>query len=179
MAGLVYYAAVVQRVIFEIIVGCLTTKFSKELWIGNPTQPEGPFFDSHDLAREKNLAREKQLTREEKLAVGWRRHHISAFDVQREAPILMDPTFITKARLDWGEDSPMWYVHVLGEFPPEGPSTLFPLGIMERCRLRTHDLLGNPLTGMERDQQGKLLTRVVFGIDVGGGGQAETVVAVR
>ena len=179
MVVIVDEASGVNQKVFDVAAGFLTTHRSKELWISNPTQVGGPFYDSHDVAREKALAREQHLTAEQRRDITWKRHHISAFHVRHEAPRLMSENYIQKARMDWGEGSPMWQAYVEGEFPVEGPHTLFPLALLEKCRARTTDFLGEPLKGMERNQQGQLMTPCVFGIDFGAQGSGESGIAVR
>lgn len=179
MAVIVDEASGVAQKTFDVAKGFLTTHRSKELWISNPTQVGGPFYDSHDLQREKAIRREQKLSVEQRRDLLWRRHKISAFDVRREAPRLMSENYIAKARIDWGEGNPMWQAYVEGEFPVEGPYTLFALANLEKCGHRTHDFLGEPLKGQERDQQGKLIHPCVFGVDFGAQGEGESGIAVR
>lgn len=159
--------------IHEIAAGYGTTRRFKELAFSNPTQASGWFFESHQEPRG-----EDSVHLENTKSIHWRRHHISSWDVLTHAPRLYSEDYITRARVDWGAGSAMWQVHVEGNFPTEGDDTLFPVASMTACGDRRHDWLGEHLKGLEKNQQGALMTPVEFGIDLGAGGAGETVVYV-
>jgi hypothetical protein len=51
-------------------------------------------------------------------------------------PYLITPEWIAEKRIKWGEDSPMWYSRVLGDFPEQGEDTLIPLALIEQAHFR-------------------------------------------
>ena len=103
------------------------------MWIGNPIEPSGHFYDAC-------------------LNPSFKRHHINAFmspnftneNVPPEvAGKLVDPIWVEELRDEWGEDSPQYISKVLGEFPPAGINQLIELAqcnaAVEREVLRMHD----------------------------------------
>ena len=89
---------------WEAIKGSLLAGRAAVLAIGNPTRLEGEFYDAfHGRA---SL---------------WRRLHISAFDTPNltggDVPGLVTPAAVAEAARDWGEESPLYQIRVLGEFP--------------------------------------------------------------
>lgn len=169
-------ASGIDERMYETAAGFGTTRRFLMFLASNPTQTAGTFFKSHQIPLESEIA---HLTPEQRSAVDWRRHKISSFDVLEHAPRLIDPGYIERARQDWGQGSPMWQIHVEGEFPSEGPNSLFPYYLLEAAKDRETDFMGEPLKGLEKDRDGKLLHRPVFGIDFGASeGEGETVVVV-
>jgi phage terminase large subunit len=88
--------------------------------IGNPTQNSGPFYDAF-----------KDPT--------FNKIHISAFDtpnVQAKAqvvPGLVTWEFVEEVRRKYGEDSDIYRVRVLGEFPQRASDTLISIDLVERA----------------------------------------------
>lgn len=74
------------------------------------------------------------------------KHTISAFDTPnlkegREViPGLISPTYVEERRKKWGENSPLWYSQILGEFPPAGNDTLIPLTWIKLAQERWYEL---------------------------------------
>ena len=74
------------------------------------------------------------------------KHTISAFDTPNVKegrvviPGLVTRTWVEERRAEWGEDSPLWYSRVLGEFPPTGNDTLIPLSWIIEAQKRWHDM---------------------------------------
>ncbi len=163
--------------IHEIAAGFGTTRRFKEFAFSNPTSDAGWFYRSHQDPKDAKAPGEL-LSTENKKAVEWKRYKISSWDVLTHAPRLYSEDYIARARQDWGAGSTMWTVHVEGEFPTEGPDTLFAVHSMEACEERRHDWLGQPLKGLGRDQQGALQVPCIFCIDVGSTGSGETVIYV-
>ena len=46
-------------------------------------------------------------------------------------PNLVTPKWVEDAKVNWGEDSPMYQIRVLGDFPSESEDTLISLKIIE------------------------------------------------
>lgn len=144
-------ASGVEADIVEAIEGSLQSPHAHLIMVGNPTRLDGPFYNAF-------YGRESAL---------YYKMHISAFDyinyVKRGGkyhPPLVTEQDIEEKRELWGEDSPLWAIRVLGEFPEEPPGVLIPLHLIEKARHRT------------LVPQGEL----VFGIDVADQGGDETVV---
>ena len=104
----------------------------------------------------------------------WNRIHVSAYDSPNftdEAPpagtesLLISQGFVDDVAAKYGKDSPKYKSMVLGEFPSEKTD-----GVIARADL--HTALSNRLPADDGDE-------VVFGIDVAGAGDDDTVVAVR
>ena len=89
---------------WEAIKGSLLAGNAAVLAIGNPTRLEGEFHDAFHGQ-----------------AALWRRMHISAFDTPNltggNIPGLVTPSAVADAARDWGEESPLYQIRVLGEFP--------------------------------------------------------------
>lgn len=89
---------------WEAIKGSLLAGNAAVLAIGNPTRLEGEFYDAFH-----------------RQAALWRRMHISAFDTPNltggNVPGLVTPAAVAEAARDWGEESPLYQIRVLGEFP--------------------------------------------------------------
>jgi phage terminase large subunit len=158
-------ASGIRAPIFEAGEGYMTTEGAdgagfgaRQLLIGNPTRPGGQFYLSHHKQRALYAV-----------------HHISAFDTPAFTgePCPPDvlarlPTrqFIEGRRQAWGEQSPMYDVRVMGNFPRESEKTVIGLGAIEDAQAR--ELVADP-------------TRVptVLGCDVARFGDDETVIARR
>lgn len=107
--------------IYEAALGAMagghTVRF---VLIGNPTQNSGPFYDAF-----------KDPT--------FNKIHISAFDtpnVKAKAqvvPGLVTHEFVEEVRAKYGEDSDVYRVRVLGEFPHRASDTLISIDLIERA----------------------------------------------
>lgn len=121
--------------------------------IGNPHEPQGPFFDL--------------FSREDV-----NKFTISAFDTpnvranEELIPGLITNIWIEERRREYGEGTPMWQVEVLGEFPPSGEEQLIPVQWVKLAEERWHE---------EAPQS----ANPIHGLDPGGGGLAETVLCTR
>lgn len=115
--------------IYEAALGAMagghTVRF---VLIGNPTQNSGPFYDSF-----------KDPT--------FNKIHISAFDtpnVQAKAQIvpgLVTWEFVEEVRKKYGEDSDVYRVRVLGEFPQRASDTLISIDLIERAFMADRELI--------------------------------------
>jgi len=100
--------------IFEAIEGTQTQEgvnSSKILLIGNPTRPEGFFYD---IFHSKSS--------------NWKTFHLDG----RLSP-RVSKQWISQMEEDYGGDSPFFQIHVLGNFPPADKNTLIPLSWIERA----------------------------------------------
>lgn len=93
---------------------------SRLLYIGNPTIRSGTFYEAFN-----------------EYSALYSQFHVRAFDTPNFTegrvvrPYLILPTWVEEMRQKWGEGSPLWQVHIEGEFPDEDSTHLFPLGILE------------------------------------------------
>ncbi|HEY8354397.1 MAG TPA: AAA family ATPase [Methylophilaceae bacterium] len=150
-------ASGVDQRIFEAAEGFLTSPGAKLLLIGNPTQLSGEFYNAFRSPL-------------------YHKIHISAFDSPNlkagriVRPYLVTPEWVEEKRIQWGEDSPMWYSRVLGEFPEQGDDTLIPLAWIEAAQERWCEYMNREPDGDEP---------VELGVDVARYGSDSTVIVVR
>jgi phage terminase large subunit len=100
----------VKRAIWDAVEGTTTGAYDRVLALGNPTTPEGRFWE---------LCKADQ-----------HRIKISAHDVihyGKGMPGLSTEAWIADRRVKWGEQSPLWIAKVLGEFPSTSDNALVPL----------------------------------------------------
>jgi phage terminase large subunit len=121
-------ASGVDQGLFEAAQGFLTAEGARLLLIGNPTQLSGEFFDAFHTKR-----------------AAYNLISVSAFDTPaftgEEVPAevlraLPTVEWVDEMRALYGEDSPLWDVRVLGEFPVHADNTILALGAIEQARAR-------------------------------------------
>jgi len=106
--------------VFAAIEGVLASGQTRLLLIGNPTQPNGPFYDAFHSQ-----------------ASAYRRFRISAFDTPNFQPgspprdHLVSPDWVRTRRELWGERSDLYRARVLGEFPRQAADGLFSLSMLD------------------------------------------------
>lgn len=148
-------ASGVREGIFEAIEGSMTSADAKVLLIGNPTSLRGTFYEAFHKRR--GL---------------WKTIHISAFDtpnlVQQEVvlPSLVTPKWVVDAEENWGRESYLYQVRVMGEFPTESEDTLIPLRLVELAAKADSEEV--PESGV-----------VQVGVDVARFGSDRTAICVR
>ena len=100
--------------VFAGIEGVLASGRTRLLMIGNPTKPDGPFFDAFHSQAE-----------------AYRSFRISAFDTPNFQPgqpprdYLVSPEWVRQRRALWGEGSNLYRSRVLAEFPRRASDSLF------------------------------------------------------
>ena len=94
--------------VFEVAEGALSTPGARVLMMGNPTRRTGYFFRSHHSDR-----------------AHWHTMHVPCSASSR-----VDPAYIERMKR-WGEDSNVYRVRVLGEFPKSDDDATIPLEIIE------------------------------------------------
>ena len=115
-------ASGVREGIFEAMEGSMTSEHSRMLLLGNPTALSGYFYEA--FHRRRSL---------------WKTIHISANDTPNIAnkddkwPSLVTQKWVDDAKVNWGEDSPMYQIRVLGDFPSESEDTLISLKTIENA----------------------------------------------
>ena len=130
MLFVVEEASGVPNVIFETASGALSTPGAKIIMCGNPTRSDGYFYDAFHGDREK-----------------W--HCITVSCSEGE---YVDPKFIREMGEKYGEESNVFAVRVLGEFPKQSDDVLLPLHLIEDAT--------------KRDVEAGPTTPVVWGLDV-------------
>lgn len=152
-------ASGVDESIFEAAEGFLTAEGAKVLLIGNPTRIGGQFHRCFTSERAR-----------------WNQIHISVLDSPNYTGEPVPPhvarslpraSWAEEARAAWGEDSPMYQVRALGNFPSHAENAVIPLILVEQAQQR--DLPADPATE----------TDIVIGCDVARYGSDETVITRR
>lgn len=150
-------ASGVDEHIYEAAEGFLTAPGARVLLIGNPTATSGTFHRAFHSER-----------------ALYQTFHISAYDTPNltgesvPAPVaasLVSEEWVEEKRQQWGEDSPMFQVRVMGNFPTEADDQVIGIGQVERAR--------------EREDGDEFGTPVVVACDVARYGSDETVIVVR
>jgi phage terminase large subunit len=111
---LVDEASGVPDAIFESASGSLSGENCVIILTGNPTRTSGLFFDTHH-----------------KLASSWTTFHVSCVDSPR-----VSRDFIEMMRQRYGEESNVYRVRVLGEFPRADENTILSRDIIEAATTR-------------------------------------------
>ena len=130
MLFVVEEASGVPNIIFETASGALSTVGAKIIMCGNPTRSDGYFYDAFHSDRE-----------------NW--HCITVSCREGE---YVDPKFITDMANKYGEESNVFAVRVLGEFPTQSDDVLVPLHLVEDA--------------VKRDIEMAETTPVEWGLDV-------------
>lgn len=168
-------ASGVRQPIFDAAEGFLTGDGARVLLIGNPTQVAGQFFDA--------FHREQAL---------WHTIHIGAHDspnfTREKVPAPVARSLVSKAwvedkKVKWGEESGIYAVRVLGDFPDQSDYAVVSLGDVEDAQQREQELHdpGWDYADLTDDQRAILDQSwpVVISCDPARFGSDETVVAVR
>lgn len=141
--------------VYRAIENPLATGNAHLLLIGNPTQPMGPFRDCFSSTL-------------------YRKFHISAFDTPNftkfgvtiedirkgtwkektekhimPCPYLVEPAKVAERFKEWGENSFMFQVFVMGEFPEAGVNNVFRLSDIEAAMEREVKPEGDLVAGLD------------------------------
>ena len=101
----------VKDAVFEPVLGSLSTQDSRLIMMGNPTQLNGFFFDSHNKNREK----------------------YSTSKISGENSKRVSKEFIQDIIDMYGLDSDVYRIRVAGEFPKAMPDSFIQLEWVENC----------------------------------------------
>jgi len=137
-------ASGVPDIIFEVLQGALTEENFIFVMTGNPTRVNGYFYNSHH-----------------KLKDQFQTLHFSSLDSQN----VTNDSFAKMIEADYGIDSDVYRVRVLGEFPTQNSSALFPLKLIDEA--------------MKRDGYADSSGVRTLGVDVAGFGDDATCLAIR
>ena len=138
-------AAGVANAVFEVARGALSTPSARVALTGNPTRLSGYFHSAFHAARD-----------------SWTRLNFSCLD----SP-LVAPEYPRDIASEYGEDSDMYRVRVLGDFPTTGMYNLISLELVQRA------MAARMPPGYQADQP------LVFGVDPAWLGEDRSAVVVR
>ena len=124
--------------IFEVGEGSLSTPNAKVVMTGNPTRTSGYFFNAFSAMRDR-----------------WTLMTVACKDSSQVAP-----EYIEDMGIKYGDDSNVYRVRVLGEFPRAEDDTVIPLYMVD--------------SSLNRDVQVDPYTPVVWGLDVANFGSDRT-----
>lgn len=125
-------ASGVDDAIFEMGRGALSTPGSKTVMAGNPTKIEGYFFQSFH----KNRA-------------AWKCMRVNVEDlIKRQAPYIA-PLFMEEFRNEFGRDSNVYRIRILGDFPTEEADSVIPLHLIEAATQRRVEPTGLIVWGLD------------------------------
>lgn len=134
------------------------TEGARVLAIGNPDQRGTPF---HKIFREDPT---------------WHKIRISAFDTpnftaerdevpQELLPLLIQPTWVEKQKISWGEESARYRSKILAEFPDEADNTFFSQSNIDK--------------GIDTDIPEDMTKTAVLGVDVARFGEDDSVAYIN
>jgi len=112
-------ASGIEDAVYGAIDNPLAAGFTRLLLLGNPTQTIGKFYDAFSSEAYKSF-------------------HISAFDTpgytgEGAFPFLISKKYVNGKIKEWGEDSPLYEVYILGNFPSGEGDRLIPFGLAEQA----------------------------------------------
>jgi len=136
-------ASGIPDVVFQVGEGALSTTGAKVLMCGNPTRADGYFYDAFHSHREM-----------------WHCLTVSCEDAET-----VSDKFVEDMATKYGEDSNVYRVRVLGEFPTQSDDVLVPLHLVE--------------SATRRDIEMSPTTPVVWGLDVSRYGGDRTALCKR
>lgn len=156
----------IEADVLEAIEGIAAAGDVRMLFMGNPTESGGPFYDVFDsplwvkqTISAWDMPNLDGVTQDELLAMA-----DDELD-DNPRPYLATRRWVRDRLLEWGETSPMYQARVLGEFPDNADTAL-----IWRLWLRQ---------SAEREPEARLCTAMTGGVDVAGPGEDLTTVHVR
>lgn len=165
-------AAGVTSDIYEAIDGVLSSRHSRKLLIGNPTDESGDFGRAFKDPKFNKFVISAFDT-PNFTTTGITLEDIRSGEWEAKAPdTLPYPALVTPEWVadrwrpqSWGEGSPQWTAKVLGDFPELGTDMLIPLAWIERAETRTF---------VEHPD-----TKTYLGVDVARFGDDESIIYAR
>ena len=130
MLFLVDEASGVDDIIFEVGEGAMSTEGAKTVMTGNPTRTSGYFYEAFNKMKDSFYT--MKVASQDSTQVG--------------------PKFIKDMKIKYGEDSNIFRVRVLGEWPEADDDVVIPLHLLQ--------------SAAEREQVAAETTPVVWGLDV-------------
>jgi phage terminase large subunit len=123
-------ASGIPEAVYEAAYGSMSGHSAVTILLGNPVRGSGFFFDTHH-----------------KLANTWWTLKVSCLDSSR-----VSDEFVADIKARYGEDSNVYRVRVLGEFPRSDDDTVIPMELVE--------------SAVNRDVQASPTAQIVWGLDV-------------
>jgi len=125
--------------IYEAALGILTSENAHLLLIGNPLRTSGFFYDSFRSNAFNTFSISAYDTpnftqfgiKEENILDGSWKNLVGSSDLP--IPNLITPQWVEEIASEWGIESSVYKVRVLGEFPDQGNDTLIPLSWIEKA----------------------------------------------
>lgn len=132
-------ASGIPDVIFEVGQGTLSSEGAFAILAANPTRKSGFFYDTHHRLRER-----------------WATVHVNA----EECP-LVSKQFIEDMAHQYGRESNIYRVRVLGEFANEDDDCVIPLELCEAAKMREVEAFGGIVWGVDVARFGRDRTTLV------------------
>jgi hypothetical protein len=136
-------ASGIPDIVFQVGEGAMSTEGAKTVMCGNPTRSEGFFFESHHSQRHR-----------------WHAMTVSCYDSST-----VSEQFLEEMKEKYGEESNVFRVRVLGQFPTQSDDVLLPLHLVEEAT--------------KRDVEQSPTAPVVWGVDVARFGADRSAIAKR
>jgi phage terminase large subunit len=144
----------VPEPIFKGVKAITPNANARILYIGNPTNPSGTFFDQFDEQKElavnrftisafqtPNFTANGINTVEDLVDLFTPPEGTALIDhivtvnkkLKQPYPALIDPSVVYERYKEWGTDSPAWQALVMGEFPTQSEQSLFPVDLVTKA----------------------------------------------
>jgi hypothetical protein len=134
-------ASGIPDIVFEVGQGAMSTDGAFAIFAANPTRRSGMFYETHHSLRER-----------------W-----ATMVVNGEECPMVSQQFVDDIAFQYGKDSNVYRVRVLGEFPTADDDTVIPIDLCEAAKMREVDGYGD----------------IVWGVDVARFGRDRTVLIKR
>lgn len=142
--------------LWDAVKGLIVNAESRILAIGNPYEPQGPFFEAcrlptwhvihisvfdtpnfHCACGERYTAESRDNGHE------WYQRHVAVHGTRERIPTiarnsLVSPVWVQDRRDEGLEGTPWWQAKVLGQFPDTASNAIIPLAWVEAARARSH-----------------------------------------
>ena len=132
-------ASGIPDVIFEVGQGTLSTAGAFAILAANPTRKSGFFYETHHRLRDR-----------------W-----ETIQVNGENSELVSKQFVDDIAHQYGADSNVYRVRVLGEFANEADDIVIPLELCESAKIREVEVFGDVLWGIDVARFGRDRTTLV------------------
>jgi len=120
-------ASGIDDAIFEVSEGALSDENAKVLMTANPTRRSGYFYESHNRMK----------------------HRFYTMRISHDDSPRVSNQYVEDMRTKWGEDSNVYRVRVLGEFPLEDENVVIPLDYAETSIGRDVNAWGEHVWGLD------------------------------
>lgn len=155
-------ASGVKQGVFEGLLGAMSGEDAHMLLLGNPTRPEGEFYrafqgnstyrtfeiscwDTPNLASIKDYCLDLTTTREERFAaLDWAQANMPKDRNGKSRGYLINPIMVKEMEADYGIDSNVYKVRVLGQFAGGSPDQLITLANVEDAENKWEDMFFPP-----------------------------------